>query len=226
MLVCALFCGTLLGGVYDALRMIRFRTGNENLTALPPRIAAIQEKTTLPVWLRFRLRKKEKPSPKKKNVTLTVVLFLQDVSFCLLFAVAAALLLYQTNDGQLRLSVIAVMLAGMGLYLLTVGRIVKRFWMLLTVIMRAVFCWTIALLIYPARLVWRWLARPRLWLIGRVLRFHARIQCRMAQRKQARMQRRQQKEKEIISEATARKLAGPRPDGKHVFVSGGRRTQK
>ena len=227
MLMYALFCGVALGCVYDALRKTRFWIGGASLSKISPRMVTIRDRLLLPPSLSLKIRKNKKTSDKTRTVIAAIVLFIQDVLFCLLFAVVAALLLYQTNDGQLRLSAIVVMLLGIGLYLATLGRCVKRFWMVLTIVLRSFVCWIVALLIYPARLLWRWLEQPRRWLIGRLHYIQNRIKLAMERKKQVKIKRKQIKQQQEIAESTiTRKLVGQQPDGRFVFVSGGRRIQK
>jgi len=224
MLICALFCGIALGGVYDILRITRYLINGADSNDISPRVRALRERFSLPPALQLPKKKNKRPSNKRKTMISAIVLFIQDLLFCLLFALAASLLLYQTNDGQLRLSAIVVMLLGFILYLVTVGRWSKRFWTLLTILVQMAFCWIGALLIYPLRLLWRWLKKPFGWMIGRVRGINNRFKQRFELKKQARIQRKQAKEKDNSEEfAAKRKLAGQSPDGKRIFVSGGRR---
>ena len=224
MLICALFSGVALGFVYDVLRMTRFWIEGIDPKVLSPRLGALKERVSLSPALRLPKRKSKRSADKMKGIFSAVVLFVQDLLFCLLFAVVAALLLYQTNDGQLRLSAIVLMLLGLALYLATIGRLTKRFWALWTILLSALLCWIGALLIYPVRLLWRWLKKPFGWMIGRVRGIINRFKQKFELKKQARIQRKQAKEKDNSEEfAAKRKLAGQSPDGKRIFVSGGRR---
>ena len=224
MLFCALLCGVALGCVYDVLRMTRFWTDGIEPTALSPRVKVLRDRLTMPSALRLPKRKSKRPSNKKKAILSAVVLFIQDLLFCLLFAVVASLLFYQTNDGQLRMSAIVVMSLGLALYLTTIGRLAKRFWIILTILLSSILGWIVALLIYPVRLLLRCLKKPFSWLIGRVRGICDRVKQRFELKKQARIQRKQAKEKDNSEKfANKRKLVGQSPDGKRVFVLGGKR---
>ena len=228
MLICALICGMILGGVYDILRMTRVWISGFNHGAISPRMTAIKNALSLPDSLQLKSNKKIKPSTKKRMAIATGILCAQDILFCLLFAVVAALLLYQTNDGQLRLSAIVAMLLGMGLYLATLGRVLQQVWPLLTILLRAILIWIIAILIYPIRLLGRLLEFPTRWLAGQWRHVCSHIKAYLERRKQAKEQRKQKKNHNKINKAEAIaniKFAGQQPDGKYVFVSGRRRPQ-
>jgi hypothetical protein len=218
MLLWAFLGGLALGCVYDILRVLRLTDTTES-----PRVALICGKLALPQVLRPHIYVKIKqPSVRIKRLARGIRLFFEDVLFCVLFAVTAILLLYYTNDGQLRLSAIACMLIGLGVYFATLGRITKPLFMLLFVLLCAVLCWTTALLIYPLRVLWRGLERPRRWLIHRYCGMISRIRSRIEQRRVIKAQR-----KNNVADSTSlkqtRRLWAQQPDGKRVFVAGGKR---
>jgi hypothetical protein len=207
-----------LGCVYDILRVLRLTDTTES-----PRVALICGKLALPQVLRPHIYVKIKqPSVRIKRLARGIRLFFEDVLFCVLFAVTAILLLYYTNDGQLRLSAIACMLIGFGVYFATLGRITKLLFMLVFVLLRAVLCWTTALLIYPLRVLWRALERPWLWLICRYRGMLSRIRGCMEQRRATKAQRKNNVADSAPTEQPRRLLA-QQPDGKRVFVAGGKR---
>lgn len=224
MLICALFCGIALGGVYDILRITRYLINGADSNDISPRVRALRERFSLPPALQLPKKKNKRPSNKRKTIISAIVLFIQDLLFCLLFALAASLLLYQTNDGQLRLSAIVVMLLGFILYLVTVGRWSKRFWTLLTILVQMAFCWIGALLIYPLRLLWQYLKKPLQRLAEQMRRLYHHVTHGIKKRKQACLKRKQKKDQNIVMNVGGnRRLAGQCPDGKRIFVSGGKR---
>lgn len=218
MLLWAFLAGLALGCAYDILRILRLTDTTES-----PRVAFVRRKLILPQALRPHMPCKIKHPPARiKHLVTGVKLFFEDVLFCVLFAVTAILLLYYTNDGQLRLSAISCMLIGFGVYFATMGRITKPLFMLVFLLLRAVICWTTALVIYPLRVVWRALERPRLWLICRYRGMLSHIHTYMEQRRAIKAQRKNNVADSAPTEQP-RRLLEQQPDGKRVFVAGGRR---
>ncbi len=208
MLLSAFLCGLALGVFYDALRLTRMWMGAE----LPPRAQHLRDRLSLPQPLNWIASK----APKSKKLTdaaKAVLLFIEDILFCLAVAITVAVLLYRANDGQFRLSAVVVLLFGLGVYLMTLGRLVQHCSSMIVVLLRAALIWLGAILTYPfawlIRLLIKWTAPLRMKINNQYLRCKQRIQSR----KQARMTRTTYKKQ---SEASA-----PRPtNGKHYFSKG------
>ena len=212
MLLWALLCGALLGGIYDLFSFHRKTKGAS------PRMVWLKEKLTLPL----ALRRRRCPAKRKKREWLGAVgLFLGDVLFCLLFAVVAVLLLYYTNEGQFRLSVPAIMLLSFFLYRITLGRPIRCVFEILSMLLRALFSWTTAILLYPCRLLWRCLEKPRRAIAACGRRIRERWLTYVRKQKQKRADRR----KKSVAPAAYVKKRRP-PDGRTVFARGGYRPLK
>ena len=217
MLFYSFLCGLALGLCYDVLRLTRMWIGTE----LPPTAILLRNRLALPP--RMKLISAKPRSVKSDKYTKTVryiVVFVEDILFCLLVALTMALLLYQTNDGQFRLSAVVVLLCGIGGYLATLGRLVRLFSGVIVVIVRATVIWVLAILAYPivvlARLIVKWTAPLRHRLYERVLNRWRVFKEKHDLRKQARMERKTYKQ--------ASEISVPRPpNGKHYFASGGQR---
>jgi hypothetical protein len=221
MLLWSLACGAGLGLVYDLLAMLRGPMG-----LLPPFLMRLGERLALPPALRLkRLVKRPRSNNKKREWGEAVLLFWQDVLFCLLFAVVATLLLYYTNDGQWRMGVIVLMLLSLVGYRATMGRPMRFVLLLLRMLMSSLLAWIAAILAYPFRRLWRCLEKPRLALCGYVVGLYRRILLAMEQSKQKRRARRQSKQTtEDTSAPPAQQRQRKPPDGKRVFASGGQKT--
>lgn len=99
MFVYAAVAGFSLGGVYDALRVLRVVCGDDLNRG---------QGSTRPLYLK-------------------IFLFAEDVLFMILASVTLILLCYYTNDGQLRAPAYVGMACGFFVYLHTLGRLTKRF---------------------------------------------------------------------------------------------------
>ncbi len=98
--VYATAAGFCLGGVYDVLRIIRILCGDPIGSSAAP--------------------------SGKRSIPLTILLFIEDVVFSIIASVTLILLLYYTNDGQLRAPAVIGMACGFFVYYHTVGRLVIR----------------------------------------------------------------------------------------------------
>lgn len=102
--------GTMLGAVYDCLRLSRLLPGG-----VPP----------------CRLRSRRMPilgllPPPRKRTSVKLLQFTEDICFCVLAGVAVILLFYEAFDGKLRPSAGIVIAAGFGIFRLGIGRLAKR----------------------------------------------------------------------------------------------------
>lgn len=102
--------GAMLGAVYDCLRLSRLLPGG-----VPP----------------CRLRAGKLPllgllPPPKQKSAIKLLLFAEDVCFCLFAGVAVILLFYEAFDGKLRPSAGIVIAVGFGAFHVGLGRLAKR----------------------------------------------------------------------------------------------------
>lgn len=100
MFVYATLLGFALGGVYDALRVLRVICGDR----LTP----------------------QEGQGSNRPLRLKLLLFAEDVLFMLVASVALILLCYYTNDGQLRAPATLGMACGFFVYMQTVARLTRK----------------------------------------------------------------------------------------------------
>ena len=111
----ALLLGVALAAVYDLLRITRVFLGVRYSRRFAKRMRDVQ----LP-FLR--------PRPKRaESRALGVVVFFEDLFFCMFAAVALILLFYQANNGKFRFPALLAVGAGFLLYRGTLGRLVMLF---------------------------------------------------------------------------------------------------
>lgn len=214
MLLCSFLCGLVLGFCYDVLRLTRMWIGAE----LSPTAILLRHRLALPPRMKLiSVKPRAEKSDKYTKTLRFVVLFIEDILFCLLVAITLALLLYQTNDGQFRLSAVAMLFCGIGIYLMTIGRLIHLFSGVIFEVIRAMIIWLLAILAYPMVLLGRYVAkwtaplRHRLW--AHWQNSWQSFKKRLDTRKQARIARRIHKQ--------APESSVPRPlNGKHYFSSG------
>ena len=150
MLVCSLLCGTTLGVAYDLMRCLAG-------CGIGPIPAWLQRWKSI-ICLPRRARPTERRNLGKARAIVQIVArFVFDVCFCLCWAVAMAVLLYCTNDGQLRWSAVVVSLVGFGLYRCTIGRIIRPILLAARVTLLGILGRTVAVLAYPIRRLLGWL---------------------------------------------------------------------
>lgn len=149
----ALLCGVALGAFYDLLRITRLWMG-ENL---PPAARSLQGRLALPPQLQFFHMPRGFRRPGK--IVSGILIFLEDVLFCLACAVVLILELYVCNDGQFRLSALACLLIGVTAYLMSLGRGVMLVCGTLTALCRVAIVWSLALICYPFYHLFRWMCR-------------------------------------------------------------------
>ena len=107
--------GACFGGVYDVLRITRVLLGVHYSRRTADRLRAIK----LPLLSQTR-RKKESP-------LLGIVIFLEDLFFCLFVASVMILLFYGANHGKLRFPAFLLAAVGFLLYRASLGRTVMTF---------------------------------------------------------------------------------------------------
>ena len=108
----ALLLGIGLGILYDLLRITRVFLGAHYSRRAARRLQELH----LPL-LRPRLKRRE-------SRALGIVVFLEDLLFCLFAAVAMILLFYEANRGKIRFPALICVGAGFLLYRSTLGRLV------------------------------------------------------------------------------------------------------
>lgn len=92
----AFLTGVLLGAVYDCLRLTRILPGG-----VPPIGLRRRRLPILGVL----------PEPKKRRAT-AVLIFAEDLLFCLVAGVATVLLFYEAFDGKIRVPALGLLAAG------------------------------------------------------------------------------------------------------------------
>jgi hypothetical protein len=107
MFVYAVLTGFGLGLVYDGFRILRMALGDSTAASSPAR---------------RRENASELRSPRRRAPVLTAFLFVEDLVFMLIAAVALIILGYYTNDGQLRAPAPLGMACGFFVYIHTVSR--------------------------------------------------------------------------------------------------------
>ncbi len=219
MLGCCAVCGACFAFAYDLLRWIR---------PWSPRVTSasavkLAHRLQLPPRLRWTGPSIVRPvKPKLAQGALYGLLMLQDILFCLSCAVALTLILYATNDGQMRLSAPALFGVGWGLYSLTLGTFVRGVSCYLFVLLRAAAVWSAALLIAPIRLsarLWmRWTAPLRKRVVAYVTRCKQSVKAareqRAARKAALREARRHARQRDGQENAVS---ASRQPNGKHYF---------
>lgn len=141
MLLYGALVGFGLGVVYDVLRILRILCGD----------SIVRER-------------EGQGSRKKRPWPLSFLLFLEDVIFSLIAALALILLCYYTNDGQLRAPAVVGMAGGFLVYLQTVGRPVVRLAEGLAALLRRFLWLCLYLLLLPLKGLGRLTAF--LWSLG------------------------------------------------------------
>ena len=220
MLVCSLLCGTMLGIAYDLMRCF----AGSDIGPIPPWLRKWKSIVCLPQRERSAARRGQ---GKAGTIVKAVARFTFDVCFCLFWAVALAVLLYCTNDGQRRWSAVVVSLVGFGVYRCTIGRIVRPILQAVRLTLVGLLGRTLAILIYPIRRLFGWLQaliRPLLLATLRLCRRGA--ACALARahilRQRLKGHRQEQKFEPTISLADRIRQDGM---GKGGFVTG-RRAKK
>lgn len=216
MLLSSFLCGLALGVCYDVLRLTRMCMGVE----LPLQAQRLRDRMALPQKLRWTTRKGQAPKNRKLSETAKYIfLCAEDILFCVLIAITIVLLLYRANDGQFRLSAVALLLGGLAAYLMTLGRLVKQCSGVIVVTVRAVFIWSGAILTYPVawfiRLLVKWTAPVR----TKIRKFYLGLKQKTQSRKQARLARATHKKQTEVSDSHP-------INGKHYFSMGGQTVGK
>ncbi len=154
----ALLLGIGLGALYDLFRLTRVFLG----VHYSRRAARRLQEMRLPLL-----------TPYKKHAesrALGVVVFFEDLFFCLAAGVALVLLFYEANNGKFRFPVLIAAAAGFLLYRGTLGRIVMLFSEVIAFLIETACRYLVFFLLFPFRTVGRWAGAKVKSLVGRTVR--------------------------------------------------------
>ncbi len=183
----ALLLGFISGFCYDLLRITRVFLGVHYSRRAAEKIREL----SLPL-LKSRKRRGE-------SHALGIVVFLEDLIFCLLTGIAVILLFYAVNNGKIRFSALLVSGVGFLLYRATLGRLMMLFSEVIAFCVEIAVRYAVFFLLYPfQKLVG--------WSVGR-MRTVKRRASRMSQKRTRR--RYTERERERLS----RNACGMIPDG-------------
>ena len=143
----ALLLGIGLGLVYDLLRITRVFLGAHYSRRAARRLQEI----SLPL---LRARKK-----KTESRALGLVIFLEDLLFCLFAAVAIILLFYEANRGKIRFPALLCVGVGFLLYRSTLGRLVMLFSEVIAFAIETAGRYLCFFAFLPIRLLRRWIGK-------------------------------------------------------------------
>ena len=113
--LCAGLLGLTLGALYDLLRITRVFLGVHYSRRTARRLRGL------------RLPFLSPRSKKRESRALGVVVFFEDLFYCLFAGIAIILLFYECNNGKIRYPVFLMIALGFLLYRYTLGRIVMLF---------------------------------------------------------------------------------------------------
>ena len=143
----ALLLGFFAGFFYDFLRITRVFLGVHYSRRAAKKIQNLH----LPL-LKKRKRRRE-------SRALGLVVFLEDLIFCLLVGVSLILLFYVANNGKIRFSALLVSGAGFLLYRGTLGRLMMVFSELIAFCVETAARYAVFFLMYPIRKILGWTHR-------------------------------------------------------------------
>lgn len=170
LLMSSFMVGVALGVLYDVLRIGRVLIGMNHYTSA----------ATVPAFCpKFCKRREKKSRTRFVTILLNILLGVQDILFCLTMGAAASVLLFYHNNGEFRGFVIIAILAGLAVYLMTVGKLV------INASEYVVFAVKTAILYIVYYMTWPFIALFRL-LLNQARRIVARIQSRREKKQIAR----------------------------------------
>ena len=170
LLMSSFMVGVALGVLHDVLRIGRVLIGMNHYTSA----------ATVPVFCpKFCKRREKKSRTRFVTILLNILLGVQDILFCLTMGAAVAVLLFYHNNGEFRGFVIIAILAGLAVYLMTVGKLV------INASEYVVFAVKTAILYIVYYMTWPFIALFRL-LLNQARRIVARIQSRREKKQIAR----------------------------------------
>ena len=159
MLVYCFLSGIALGALWGLLKALFIKTTEEQSNAAKRLEARLRPPQRL--W-RARVAGSEKVT-RAIRMGSGVVSAVADCLIFLFSAIILILILYETNDGQFRLSAPMLMLVGCLVYRLTLGRLVARCLDLIVVLIRCAIIWMLVPVTLPFRLLFRLIGR---WMVA------------------------------------------------------------
>ena len=143
----AILLGLILGAVYDCLRITRVFLGNHYSHRAARRLQEIK----LPLL--------HKAKPRGESSALGLIVFFQDLLFCLFAGVALVLLLYGFNNGKFRLFVVICSCLGFLIYRGTFGKLVMLFSEVIAFSLETTFRYFFFFISFPFRFLKRMLVK-------------------------------------------------------------------
>lgn len=144
MLAAALAAGLAAGALFDVFAALRIFFG---VHTPPARLRPLYEKPLPLLGRPVPIRGKNR----SRRFWRHAVIGAFDLLFCVIFAVATELILYEYNNGAFRASVPLAALTGLALWRLTVSRVGDLLTGLVAFGLAAGLCYLRALLVYPLR---------------------------------------------------------------------------
>ena len=141
--VYAVLLGGGLGVLYDCFRVTRVFFGAPCSREVAKRIRTLHLPFLKPMQY------------KKRNTLLGILVFLEDLLFCVIAALAAILLCYEMNNGTVRLFVLFCCGVGFLLYRVTLGHMVIPLLEWIAFGFSCAFRYSCFFLLYPLRFLWR-----------------------------------------------------------------------
>ncbi|MBR2927307.1 MAG: spore cortex biosynthesis protein YabQ [Clostridia bacterium] len=139
----AFLLGAGLGAFYDVLRITRVFFGVQ----YSPRLAQRLQRIRLPLLPKRSLRRERR--------FLGVVVFFQDLAYCIFAGICLVLLFYGANHGKIRPSVLLCVGVGFLLYRATLGRLVMLFSQGIAFAIETAVRYAVFFLLYPVRQLWK-----------------------------------------------------------------------
>ncbi len=143
----ALLLGTALGAFYDLFRITRVFLG----VHYSRRAARRLQELRLPLLTPHKRHEESR--------ALGLVVFFEDLIFCLLSGAALILLFYEANNGKFRFPVLICAGAGFLLYRGTLGRPVMMFSEIIAFLIETFFRYLFFFLLFPFRMAARWIKK-------------------------------------------------------------------
>ena len=133
--------GVFLGAIYDVFRILRIARLNTQGTV----ISGIYE--------HFKIQKRHcRPKTKKSGF---ILVFIEDIFFCIIAALTEILLFYHLNDGVIRIYAISLSLIGFLVYRNSIGRFVVFIAKQIICLARNIIYYTLIIILTPPVLIYR-----------------------------------------------------------------------
>jgi hypothetical protein len=125
----------------------------------------------------IQIPERKKTLPRFVSVSDKLLTFAEDIVFWIIASVAEVLFIYHINGGAVRVYFIMCTFSGAALYFFTVGKITMYFSVRIIFLLRCLLYWTFYIIIYPIRLilrfivnVWRFIANNTIAPIKRIIK--------------------------------------------------------